>query len=132
LLASQGWLSEYHIPFNCLPVDLCLPSRLGAGIWQHSSPPSFSIYCGMGKLCEVWGFKGVRVLPLLGDFSCQVCLQHLSKIFTLWSSCSLLPPSSHHLGTLKSLTLDGIMMSCFSSTSALLFVHMGQSVGWKL
>jgi hypothetical protein len=28
-----------------------------------------------------------------------VCLQHLSKIFTLRSSCCLLPPSSRHLGT---------------------------------
>jgi hypothetical protein len=27
---------------------------------------------------------------------CQVWLQHLSKIFALWSSCCLLPPSSHH------------------------------------
>jgi hypothetical protein len=49
--------------------------------------------CGLG----VWS---VRVLLLLGGFFfCQVWLQNLSKIFDLWSSCCLLPPSSHHLGS---------------------------------
>jgi hypothetical protein len=32
-------------------------------------------------------------------FFCQMWLQNLSKIFDLWSSCCLLPPSSHHLGS---------------------------------
>jgi hypothetical protein len=32
-------------------------------------------------------------------FSCQVWLQHLSKVFDLWSSCCLLPSSSRHLGS---------------------------------
>jgi hypothetical protein len=58
-------------------------------------------------LCVTWhgeamcglGVPGVGFLPLLGGFSCQVYLQHLSKIFVLQSSCYLLPPSSWHLGT---------------------------------
>jgi hypothetical protein len=33
-------------------------------------------------------------------FVCQVWLQHLSEIFDLQSSHCLLPPSSHHLGSL--------------------------------
>jgi hypothetical protein len=89
---SQAWLWGYHVPFICSPVGLHLPSRLGAGVWQQGSPPDFSVYCGVGKLCVGWGFGGVRFLPLLGGFSCQVCLQHLNKIFPLWSSCYLLPP----------------------------------------
>jgi hypothetical protein len=32
-----------------------------------------------GILCMGWGCGGVRVLPLLCVFSCQVYLQHLSK-----------------------------------------------------
>jgi hypothetical protein len=55
----------------------------------------------MGKLCAGWGFRGVGVLLLLCGFSCQLCLQHLSKIFALWSSRYLLPLSSCHLGTLS-------------------------------
>jgi hypothetical protein len=49
-------------------------------------------------MCRL-GVWSVRVLPLLGGFSCQVYLQHLSKIFPLWSSSYLLPPFSRHLGT---------------------------------
>jgi hypothetical protein len=32
-------------------------------------------------------------------FFCQRWLQYFSKIFDLWSSCCLLTPSSHHLGS---------------------------------
>jgi hypothetical protein len=32
-------------------------------------------------------------------FFCQLWLQCLSKIFDLWSSCCLLPPSNHHIGS---------------------------------
>jgi hypothetical protein len=95
---SQGWLWKYHVPFICSLVGLRFPSRLGAGIWQPGSPLGFSIYGGMGKLCVGWGFGGVRVLPFLDGFSCQVCLQHLSRIFALRSSHYLLPSSSHHIG----------------------------------
>jgi hypothetical protein len=45
------------------------------------------------------GIRGVGVFLILGGFLCQVWLQHLSKIFDLWSSCCLLPPSSCHLGS---------------------------------
>jgi hypothetical protein len=51
-------------------------------------------YCGTAKLTlsmssqavwaratgAGWRYGGVKVLPLLGDFACKVCLQHLSKI----------------------------------------------------
>jgi hypothetical protein len=42
--------------------------------WWCGSPPSFSIYRGMGKLWAGWGCRGVRVLPLLCGFSCPMCL----------------------------------------------------------
>jgi hypothetical protein len=57
--------------------------------WEPSWFLRISWY-GLG----VWGF---RVLPLLGGFTCQVRLQSLSKIFTLWTSPYLLLPSSCHL-----------------------------------
>jgi hypothetical protein len=47
---------------------------------------------------RVWA---VGVLLLLGGFPCQVCLQSLSKVSDLWSSCCLFPSSS--LGDLGSL-----------------------------
>jgi hypothetical protein len=62
------------------PAGLLLPSRVGAGIWRHGSPPGFSVYRGMGMLCTGWGCGGVGVLLLLGGFSCKVYLQRLSKI----------------------------------------------------
>jgi hypothetical protein len=42
---------EYLVPLICSPGGLCLPSRLGAGIWWHRSSPGFSIQHGMGMLC---------------------------------------------------------------------------------
>jgi hypothetical protein len=80
---SQEWLWGYHVPLICSPVGLHLPSRLGAGTWWHGNPLGFLVYHDVGKLCEGWGCGCVRVLPLLGGFSCQVCLEHLSKIFNL-------------------------------------------------
>jgi hypothetical protein len=61
-------------------VDCVFPSGLGAGVWWCRSPPGFSAYCGVGMLCTGWGCGGVKVLPLLGGFSCKVYLQRLSKI----------------------------------------------------
>jgi hypothetical protein len=55
------------------------PKQVGAGIWQHRYPLGFSIYHGMGMLCMGWRCGSVRVLSLLGGFSCQVYLQCLSK-----------------------------------------------------
>jgi hypothetical protein len=69
---------EYCVPLSS-PSGLLLPSRLGAGVWQHGSPPGFSIYHWVGMLCVGWRCGGVRVLPLLGGFSCKVYLQCLSK-----------------------------------------------------
>jgi hypothetical protein len=37
-------------------------------------------------MCRL-GCRGVRVLPLLVGFSCQLCLQHLGKTFTLRNTC---------------------------------------------
>jgi hypothetical protein len=58
----------------------------------------YSIFHDVGELCAGWGYGGVEVLPLLGGFSCPVCLQHLRKIFTLRNTKYLLPPYSCHLG----------------------------------
>jgi hypothetical protein len=96
---SQGWLWEYWVLLICSLVDLHLSSRLGVSGWQRRNPPGFSVYCGMGKLCVGWAFGCIRVLPLFGGFSWQVCFQFLSKIFSLRSTCYLLPTSSHHLGS---------------------------------
>jgi hypothetical protein len=52
------------------------PSRLGAGVWrQHGSPPH-----EVEMLCTGWRCAGVKVLSLLGGFSCKVYLQCLCKI----------------------------------------------------
>jgi hypothetical protein len=40
---SQWWLWEYHVPLICSPVGLCLPCRLGSGVWQLRNPPCFSV-----------------------------------------------------------------------------------------
>jgi hypothetical protein len=57
------------------------PSRLGAGVWWwHGSPPGFSVKGEVEMLCMGWGCGGIKVLPLLGGFSCNVYLQHLSQI----------------------------------------------------
>jgi hypothetical protein len=40
---SQGWLWEYRVLLTCSPVGLCLPSRSGASVWRHGSPPGFSV-----------------------------------------------------------------------------------------
>jgi hypothetical protein len=64
---------------------------------QESSWFLSATWCGE-SLCGL----GVWVSGLcffLVVFLCQVWLQHLSKIFDLWSSCYLLPPSSLHLGS---------------------------------
>jgi hypothetical protein len=34
---------EYHMLLICSPGGLLLPSRLGAGVWWHRSPPGFSV-----------------------------------------------------------------------------------------
>jgi hypothetical protein len=38
----KGCLWEYHMPLSS-PGVLLLPSRIGAGVWQHGSPPGFSV-----------------------------------------------------------------------------------------
>jgi hypothetical protein len=40
---SQGWLWEYCMLLIFIPIGLHLPSRFGAGIWWHRSPPVFSV-----------------------------------------------------------------------------------------
>jgi hypothetical protein len=47
---------------------VCISQGLGACSWWCGSPPVFSVYHGMGKLCGGWGCGGVGVLPLLGGF----------------------------------------------------------------
>jgi hypothetical protein len=82
----------------CLAHLVCFfPSCLGMGNWCPRGPPGFSIQCEVEILCAGWRCGGVKVLPLLGDLACEVCLQHFSKI-SLYKACFLLPPSSCHLG----------------------------------
>jgi hypothetical protein len=94
-------VGEPHATY-CSPVGL--PSGLGAGAWWCGTPPGFSIFRDVGELCAGWACEGVKVLPLLGGFSCLVCLQHLRKIFTLRNTHYLLPPSSRYLGKNSSLS----------------------------
>jgi hypothetical protein len=52
------------------------PSRLGPSVWwRHRSPPRFSVQHEVEMLCAGWRCGGVKVLPLLGSFSCKVPLQ---------------------------------------------------------
>jgi hypothetical protein len=81
---SQGWLWECCVPLICSPVDLRLPSRFGASIWQHRSPPVFSMQCGMERLCTGWGF-GVSEshLFLVFSFSSAKCGSSFSGQFLI-------------------------------------------------
>jgi hypothetical protein len=75
----QGAMLVYHVPLSS-PVGLCLPKQSGS--W-HLAVRELSWF-----LCLMWsgdamcglGVWRIRVLPFLGGFSCQVYLQHLSKI----------------------------------------------------
>jgi hypothetical protein len=87
--------------------------------------------CGLGCGC-------VEVLPLLGGFSCPVCLQHLRKIFTLKNTCYLLPPSSCHLGKTSffffnvwfSVDMPDLMCLCFLGFGFFFFLqHWGLNSG---
>jgi hypothetical protein len=64
-----------------------------------------SIKTRCGEALYGWGFVVLEFCLFLVVFSCQVWLQHLSKIFDLGISCCLLPPSSHHLGSPQVRTL---------------------------
>jgi hypothetical protein len=96
---SQRWLLEYHVPLICSPVGLCLPSRFGAdsggtGAFLFSQcNVSWRSFVQAGGL-RCWSFDSSWCF-----FFCQVWLQHLSKVFDLWSSHCLLPPCSSHLGS---------------------------------
>jgi hypothetical protein len=53
----------------------------------------------MEKLCVGWRLRVLKFWFFLVLFSCQVWLQHLSKIFDFWSSCCLVLHSSCYLGS---------------------------------
>jgi hypothetical protein len=85
----QEWLWEYRMLLICSPVGLhhlkqtlnqCLVARL---------PSWFLSVMWHGEaLCRL-EVQSVRVLLILGGFSCQVWIQHLRKIFDLQISSSL-------------------------------------------
>jgi hypothetical protein len=79
---SQGCLWEYHLPLICSPVGLCLPSRLGAGDWQHRSPPVFSVYGGLGNLCVGCGCEVSEFYLFLVVFPAR-CVSSVSTRFLL-------------------------------------------------
>jgi hypothetical protein len=77
---AQGCLWEYRMLLSSLVVRI-FPSHLGTVVWwQCRSPPGFSILRDVGMLRVGWGCGGVKVLPLLSGFSCNVYIQHLSMI----------------------------------------------------
>jgi hypothetical protein len=82
-----------------LTFGLCLPSMFGVGIWGVREASWFLSATWHGEALCWLGVWGVRVLLLLGGFSFQVWLKSLSKVSALQSSCYLLPPSSHHIGS---------------------------------
>jgi hypothetical protein len=75
------------------------PKQVWSWCLTAREPSCFLSVMWHGEALSRLGVWGVRVLFILGFFFCQVCLQYLSKIFDLQSSHSLLPPSSHHLGS---------------------------------
>jgi hypothetical protein len=91
---AQGRLWEYCVPLSSRG-GLLFPSRIGAGDWLQGAL-WFLHLLWREMLCTGWGSGGVRVLPLLGGFSCRVYLQRLSRIL-LEEPRFLLPPSSCHL-----------------------------------
>jgi hypothetical protein len=77
---AQGYLWKYCIPFSS-PCGLRLPKPSGHWHLAAAREPSWFLHLTWGgDLCAGWRCGGVNVLPLLGDFSSKVYLQHLSKI----------------------------------------------------
>jgi hypothetical protein len=74
------------------------PKQVWSQHLQAQEPSCFLSVTWYGKALHRLGAQGVGVLLILGGFSCQVWLHHLSMIFDLQSS-HLLPSSSHHLGS---------------------------------
>jgi hypothetical protein len=62
-----------------------LPGRLGAGIWWCRSPPLFSVYCGMEKLCAGWGFGMSEFCFFLVVFPAK-CGSSISARFLLYGA----------------------------------------------
>jgi hypothetical protein len=77
---AQGCLWEYRVPLSS-PCGLHLPKPSGhsrlAAVWE---PSWFLHFMWSGNATHGLGCGGVKVLPLLGGFSCKVYLQRLSKI----------------------------------------------------
>jgi hypothetical protein len=96
---SVGILSAAYL-LTCWSAG-CLPSRFGAGIWQHGSLPVFSVLHRVEKLCMGWGFRVLMFWFSLVLFFCLVLLQHLSEIFDLRSSWCLFLHCSCHLRSLS-------------------------------
>jgi hypothetical protein len=58
--------------------------RLGVGVWWwRGIPPGFSVQCEVEMLCAGWRCGGVKILPLLGGFSCKVLSPASLQDFTL-------------------------------------------------
>jgi hypothetical protein len=112
-MGSFQFLVLYSVLFFCrVGVNLsrstvcCLFAHLLVCVYQAClepvsgfTTPAVSVKHGMEKLCAGWEFRVLEFCFFLVVFFCQVWLQSLSKIFDLWSSCCLHPPSSCHLGS---------------------------------
>jgi hypothetical protein len=79
---SQGWLWGYCMLLIFSPVGLRLSSRLRVSAWWHGSPPVFSVYCGMGKLCAGWGVEVLEFCLFLVVFPAR-CVSSISARFLL-------------------------------------------------
>jgi hypothetical protein len=129
--AGCGILRAAHL-FTCWSAS---PKQ----VWsQHlaAQEPSWFLsvmWCGEA-LCSL-GFRVWEFCFFLVVFFCQVWLQHLSKIFDYWSSCCLLPPSTHHLGfsstilILNSWAWDGLPLSYAFINVIFPFSLSGRNIG---
>jgi hypothetical protein len=75
---AQGCLWEYHCTAQ---LTLSVSSQtVWARVTGSLGASLFLCYCEVEILCASWRCGGVKVVPLLSDFACKVCLQRLSKI----------------------------------------------------
>jgi hypothetical protein len=81
------------MPLICSPVGLYLPSRLGAGIWWHGSPPGFSYIMAWGSYVWAEGSGVLEFCLFLVVFPSR-CVSRVSARFLLYGAHTILEPSS--------------------------------------
>jgi hypothetical protein len=100
LVYPRGGWGNNHVKLGAYLLLCQMSPKQVWSQWLAACEPScFLSVMWHGEAFHGLGLEGVEVLILLVLYFHQVWLQHLSKIFDLWSSCCLLLCPSCHLGS---------------------------------